>query len=125
MRRSHDKASAALVQDLKQRGLLDDTSSIWAANSAAPPTSQGEITKTSFRPRPPSEVLLTLAAGGGIKEVARSSAKPTTSPQRLEDPVTSTIFHATFLIASASITRSSLIALRDEDYRLTDVAATS
>jgi hypothetical protein len=36
-----DQASAALVRDLKARGMLDDTLVIWGGSLAAPPTARG------------------------------------------------------------------------------------
>src|SRR5262249_40006644 len=43
-----DQASAALVQDLKQRGLLDSTLVIWGGEFGRTAFSQGKITPQSF-----------------------------------------------------------------------------
>jgi hypothetical protein len=62
-----DQASAALVQDLKQRGLLDDTLVIWGGEFGRTNYSQGQLTSTNFgRDHHPSCFSLWLT-GGGVK----------------------------------------------------------
>src|ERR1043166_9374193 len=62
-----DQASAALVMDLKQRGLLDATLVIWGGEFGRTTYSQGEIKKDSFgRDHHPRCFSLWLS-GGGIK----------------------------------------------------------
>ena len=50
-----DQPTAALIQDLKQRGMLDDTLVIWGGEFGRTPMGQGD------RPRPPHPGLLALA----------------------------------------------------------------
>ncbi len=62
-----DQASAALITDLKQRGLLDDTLVIWGGEFGRTNYSQGRLTATNFgRDHHPSCFTLWLA-GGGVK----------------------------------------------------------
>ena len=56
-----DQPTAALLIDLKQRGLLDERWSSGAASSAARSTSQGTLTEDELRPRPPPAELLHVA----------------------------------------------------------------
>jgi uncharacterized protein (DUF1501 family) len=65
--RETDQASAALVKDLKQRGLLDDTLVIWGGEFGRTCYSQGKLTKDNYgRDHHPRCFSLWLA-GGGIK----------------------------------------------------------
>ena len=66
--RDTDQPSAALVTDLKQRGLLDDTLVIWGGEFGRTVYCQGTLTADELRPRPPSRAASPIwLAGGGIK----------------------------------------------------------
>jgi hypothetical protein len=65
--RDTDQASAALVQDLKQRGLLDDTLIIWGGEFGRTVYCQGRLTAEDYgRDHHPRCYTIWLA-GGGIK----------------------------------------------------------
>jgi len=62
-----DQPSAALVTDLKQRGLLDDTLVIWAGEFGRTVYCQGRLTETNYgRDHHPRNFAIWMA-GGGIK----------------------------------------------------------
>ena len=62
-----DQGSAALVMDLKQRGLLDDTLVVWGGEFGRTVYSQGTLTKDDYgRDHHPRNFCMWLA-GGGIK----------------------------------------------------------
>jgi len=62
-----DQPSAALVMDLKQRGLLEDTLIIWGGEFGRTNYSQGTITDTNFgRDHHPRSFTIWMA-GGGVK----------------------------------------------------------
>ncbi|HSU53183.1 MAG TPA: DUF1501 domain-containing protein [Candidatus Dormibacteraeota bacterium] len=62
-----DQASAALITDLKQRGMLDDTLVIWGGEFGRTCYSQGKLTKDNYgRDHHPRCFSLWLA-GGGVK----------------------------------------------------------
>lgn len=62
-----DQASAALVKDLKQRGLLDDTLVIWGGEFGRTSFSQGKLTREQFgRDHLPNAYSIWMA-GAGIK----------------------------------------------------------
>ncbi len=62
-----DQGSAALVMDLKQRGLLDDTLVVWGGEFGRTVYSQGTLTKDNYgRDHHPRNFCMWLA-GGGIK----------------------------------------------------------
>jgi len=66
-----DQPSAALIKDLKQRGMLDDTLVVWGGEFGRTVYSQGELSATSYgrdhRPR----CFTIWVAGGGIKPGVR------------------------------------------------------
>ena len=62
-----DRGTAALLQDLKQRGLLDETLVIWGGEFGRTVYSQGTLTRTNYgRDHHPRNFCMWLA-GGGIK----------------------------------------------------------
>ena len=56
-----DQASAALVMDLKQRGMLDDTLVVWGGEFGRTSYSQGALTADRLRPRSSPALLHDLA----------------------------------------------------------------
>jgi len=64
--RRHRPACAALVRDLKNRGLLDDTWSSGEASSAELASARG--TSPALRPRSSCPLLLLLAGRRGVKK---------------------------------------------------------
>jgi uncharacterized protein (DUF1501 family) len=62
-----DQASAALVKDLKQRGMLDDTLVIWGGEFGRTSYSQGTLTATDYGRDHHPRCFTIWMAGGGIK----------------------------------------------------------
>ena len=62
-----DQASAALVQDLKQRGMLDDTLVIWGGEFGRTCYSQGKLTKDNYGRDHHPRCFSLWMAGGGVK----------------------------------------------------------
>jgi hypothetical protein len=67
MAKSVDQASAALVIDLKQRGLLDDTLVIWGGEFGRTNYSQGKLTRDNYGRDHHPRCFTTWMAGGGVK----------------------------------------------------------
>ena len=65
--KSADQASAALVTDLKQRGLLEDTLVVWGGEFGRTSFSQGSLTKNNYGRDHHSRCFSMWMAGGGIK----------------------------------------------------------
>ena len=57
----------ALVKDLKQRGLLDDTLVVWGGEFGRTVYSQGSSNGRQLRPRPSRRCFTLWMAGGGVK----------------------------------------------------------
>jgi hypothetical protein len=65
--RETDQASAALVKDLKQRGLLDDTLVIWGGEFGRTSYSQGALSATDYGRDHHPRCFTVWMAGGGVK----------------------------------------------------------
>ena len=69
----------ALITDLKQRGLLDDTLVIWGGEFGRTVYCQGTLTAERLRPRPPSPLLHDLAGRAAASSRGSLTARPTIS----------------------------------------------
>lgn len=116
-----DQASAALVRDLKQRGLLDDTLVVWGGEFGRTAYSQGEITKTNFgRDHHPRCFSLWLA-GGGVRPGLVLGRTDEFGYNIAENPVSVHDLHATLLhLLGIEHTRFTY-RFEGRDYRLTDL----
>jgi uncharacterized protein (DUF1501 family) len=65
--RDVDQASAALITDLKQRGLLDDTLVVWGGEFGRTVYCQGQLTETNYGRDHHPRCFSIWLAGGGIK----------------------------------------------------------
>jgi len=65
--RETDQASAALIKDLKQRGMLDDTLVIWGGEFGRTCYSQGTLTKDNYGRDHHPRCFSLWMAGGGVK----------------------------------------------------------
>ena len=93
-----DQPCWALVQDLKQRGMLDDTLVILAGEFGRTIYSPGQAHRHRLRPRPPSALLQPLDGRRRASKAAWCTAKPTISATTsLQDPVHVRDFQATIL----------------------------
>jgi hypothetical protein len=63
-----DRASAALVMDLKQRGMLDDTLVVWAGEFGRTVYCQGRLTATNYGRDHHPRCFTIWMAGGGVKK---------------------------------------------------------
>src|SRR5262249_31363335 len=67
MARDVDQASAGLILDLKQRGLLEETLVVWGGEFGRTVYSQGALTKTNYGRDHHPRCFTVWMAGGGIK----------------------------------------------------------
>ncbi len=92
-----DQASAALVTDLKQRGLLDDTLVVWGGEFGRGVAGQGEWdSPDGGRDHHPRCFTIWLA-GGGVRSGMTYGATDDFSFNVVEDPVNVRDLHATIL----------------------------
>ncbi len=117
-----DRASGALVADLRQRGLLDDTLVIWGGEFGRTSYSQGEITKDSFgRDHHPRCYSLWMA-GGGVRAGHVHGETDDYAYNVARDPLHVHDFHATLLHLLGIDHKRMTYRFEGRDFRLTDVA---
>ncbi len=117
-----DQASAALVADLKQRGLLDDTLVIWGGEFGRTTYSQGEIKKDSFGRDHHPRCFSLWMAGGGLKGGVTHGATDDFAYNITENPVHVHDLHATMLHLLGIDHTKLTYRFEGRDYRLTDVS---
>ena len=111
-----DKPTAALITDLKQRGMLDDTLVIWGGEFGRTPMSQGRggrdhhIKGFSF-----------MIAGGGVKKGLAYGATDDLGYAAVENPVSVHDFHATMLHQLGIDHKRLAVQFQGLDVRLTGV----
>jgi len=62
-----DQAAAGLIQDLRQRGMLDETLVVWGGEFGRTNYSQGKLTPTNYGRDHHGRCFTVWAAGGGIR----------------------------------------------------------
>ena len=117
-----DRASAALVKDLKQRGLLDDTLIVWGGEFGRTSYSQGEITKASFGRDHHPRCFSLWMAGGGVRPGYVHGATDDYAYNVARDPLHVHDFHATLLHLLGIDHKRLTYRFEGRDFRLTDVS---
>ena len=92
-----DQASAALVTDLKQRGLLDETLVIWGGEFGRTNYSQGQLTKDNYGRDHHPRCFSIWMAGGGVKPGIVYGETDDIGYNIVKDPVHVHDFQATVL----------------------------
>lgn len=113
-----DKPVAGLIQDLKQRGLLDDTLVIWATEFGRGPATQG--IDSPGRDHHP-DAFTCFLAGAGVKKGISYGATDEVGYFASEKPVTIYDFHATILHLLGLDHEKLTFYHNGIDRRLTDV----
>lgn len=111
-----DQASAALVKDLKQRGMLDDTLIIWGGEFGRTPMAQGNGRDHHIKG------FSCWMAGGGIKPGMTYGATDELGYAAVENPIHINDMHATLLHLFGIDHTRLTYRYRGRDFRLTDVA---
>ena len=120
--RDTDQPSAALVRDLKQRGLLDDTLVLWGGEFGRTNYSQGKLTATDYGRDHHPRCFTVWAAGGGIKPGITYGATDPFGYSVATGGVHVHDFHATVLHLLGIDHQRLTYKHQGRDYRLTDVA---
>jgi hypothetical protein len=111
-----DQASAALIIDLKQRGMLDDTLVVWGGEFGRTPMAQGDGRDHHIKG------FSMWLAGGGIKGGMTLGATDELGYNAVEDVVTVHDLHATMLMLLGIDHLKFTYRYQGRDIRLTDVA---
>jgi hypothetical protein len=116
-----DRAQAALIQDLRRRGLLDETLVMWAGEFGRTVYSQGTLTSSNYgRDHHPRCFTLWLA-GGGIAPGITYGKTDDYSYNIVENPVEVHDLHATLLHLLGFDHEKLVYRHQGRDFRLTDV----
>lgn len=116
-----DQASAALIMDLKQRGLLKDTLVIWGGEFGRTSYSQGVLTKTNYGRDHHPRCFTTWMAGGGIKPGMTYGATDEFGYNVTQDAVHVHDFNATILHLMGIDHERLTFKYQGRRFRLTDV----
>jgi hypothetical protein len=116
-----DKPSAALITDLKQRGMLDDTLVVWGGEFGRTVYSQGALTADNYgRDHHPRNYTMWLA-GGGVKRGVVYGETDDFSYNVVEKPVHIHDLNATILHCMGIDHTRLTYRFQGRDFRLTDV----
>ena len=117
-----DRPSAALIRDLKQRGLLEDTLVIWGGEFGRTPMNQGDMGNGNYGRDHHMKAFSIWMAGGGIKPGITLGATDELGYNAVVDPVTVNDFQATVLHCLGIDHQKLTYRFQGRDFRLTDVA---
>ena len=117
-----DRASYALLTDLKQRGLLDDTLVIWGGEFGRTPMNEARNgSKLLGRDHHPRAFTMWMA-GGGVKTGITLGRTDDLGYNVVEDPVDVHDLHATILHLLGVDHTKLTYRFQGRDFRLTDVS---
>jgi hypothetical protein len=112
-----DRACMALILDLKQRGMLDETLIVWSGEFGRTPMSQGGSGRDHHM-----LAFTVWMAGGGIKGGVQWGATDELGYRSVENVVSVHDLHATMLHLLGIDHTRLIFRLQGRDYRLTDVS---
>lgn len=116
-----DQASAALVMDLKQRGLLEDTLIIWGGEFGRTSYSQGQLSDTNYGRDHHPRCFTMWMAGAGLKKGYSLGQTDDFSYNIAERPVHVHDFQATLLHLLGVDHEKLTYKFQGRRFRLTDV----
>jgi hypothetical protein len=119
--RDTDQPSAALVQDLKERGLLDDTLVVWGGEFGRTVYCQGKLTPDDYGRDHHPRCFTVWMAGGGVKPGVTFGETDDYCYNIVRDPVHVHDLHATILHCMGIDHTRLTFKFQGRHFRLTDV----
>jgi uncharacterized protein (DUF1501 family) len=116
-----DQPQAALILDLKRRGMLDDTLVLCAGEFGRTVYSQGQLTRDNYGRDHHPRCFTVWMAGGGVKPGISYGKTDDYSYNIVENPVEVHDLHATLLHLLGLDHKRLTYRSQGRDYRLTDV----
>jgi Protein of unknown function (DUF1501) len=116
-----DQPSAALVEDLKRRGMLDETLVVWGGEFGRTVYSQGELTETNYGRDHHPRCFSIWMAGGGLKGGVTHGETDDFSYNVVNNPVDVHDLHATILHCLGVDHTRLTFKFQGRHFRLTDV----
>lgn len=117
-----DRGCAALITDLKQRGMLDETLVLWGGEFGRTNYSQGKLTPTDYGRDHHPRCFTMWAAGGGVKPGLTFGETDEFGYNVVANPVHVHDFHATVLALLGIDHERLTYKFQGRYYRLTDIA---
>jgi len=117
-----DQPQAALLKDLRQRGLLDDTLVLWSGEFGRTCYSQGALTPTDYGRDHHPRCFSAWMAGGGIQPGISYGKTDDYAYNIAENPVEVHDLHATMLHLLGFDHEQLIYRSQGRDFRLTDVS---
>ena len=117
-----DQASAALIMDLKRRGMLDDTLVIWGGEFGRTAYSQGKLEKDNYGRDHHPRCFTMWMAGAGVKPGMTYGQTDDFSYNIVKNPVHVLDFHATLLHIMGINHEQLIYKYQGRRFRLTDVS---
>ncbi|MSU48309.1 MAG: DUF1501 domain-containing protein [Opitutus sp.] len=119
--RHTDRANAALILDLKQRGLLDDTLVVWGGEFGRTVFCQGKMEKNNFGREHHGLCFTMWLAGGGVKPGIVYGRTDEWGFRVTENPVTVHDLYATIMHQLGIHHERLTFRFQGRDFRLTDL----
>lgn len=119
--RATDQPAAGLIQDLKQRGMLDDTLIVWAGEFGRTVYCQGALSRENYGRDHHPRCFSVWMAGGGIQGGQVYGRTDEFSYNAVENPVTVHDLHATMLHLLGLNHERLTYPYQGRNFRLTDV----
>ncbi len=116
-----DRACAALISDLKRRGLLEETLIVWGGEFGRTAYSQGKLSDTDYGRDHHGRCFTMWLAGGGIKPGVSYGETDDYSYNIVKDPVHVHDLNATILHCLGIDHERLTFKFQGRQYRLTDV----
>ncbi|MEQ8785416.1 MAG: DUF1501 domain-containing protein [Pirellulaceae bacterium] len=116
-----DQPQAALIKDLKQRGMLDDTLVVWGGEFGRTIYCQGALSKTNYGRDHHPRCFTVWMAGGGVKPGVTYGQTDDFSYNVVENPVHIHDLNATLLHCLGINHERLTFRFQGRDFRLTDV----
>lgn len=116
-----DQATAALIKDLKRRGLLEDTLVVWGGEFGRTVYSQGKLTATDYGRDHHPRCFTMWMAGAGVKAGFSYGETDDFSYNIVKDPVHVHDFQATLLYLMGIDHERLTYKFQGRRFRLTDV----
>jgi hypothetical protein len=116
-----DQASAGLIQDLKQRGMLDDTLVVWGGEFGRTVYCQGRLTRTEYGRDHHGRCFTAWMAGGGMRPGVTVGETDEYCYNITKDPVHIHDLQATILHCLGIDHKRLTYKFQGREFRLTDV----
>jgi hypothetical protein len=119
--RDVDQPTAALIKDLKQRGLLEDTLIVWGGEFGRTIYSQGKLTETNYGRDHHPRCFTIFMAGAGIKKGMSYGSTDDYCYNITENPVHVHDLNATIMHLMGVNHKKLTYPFQGRDFRLTDI----